>query len=248
MQIRDYWLVVSKRWWLIVLVAFAACTSSYLYAHFQTPIYRSEVSLTVQPSSFDYGLSLVVETMLTQYQQQLLTHQLAQQVNDDLKLDLPTDKLLSEVKVSAVTNGYLLDITVDDTDPNRAHDIALTWASDFIQKHQADMAPLQPSSRIDIQLLDKPTPGTLFFPKTKQYVLAAGVLGLVVGTVLAFLLEYLDDTLKTADDVERFLTLPVVGAIPHVADLAKAGGTTADGSSRSARKGGRRWPLMRQTS
>lgn len=248
MQIRDYWLVLSKRWWLIVLVAVASCASSYLYSHFQTPIYRSEVNLTVQPSSFDYGLSLVVETMLTQYQQQLLTHQLAEQVDEDLKLDLPPDKLLSEVKVSAVTNGYLLDITVDDTDPNRAHDIALTWANDFIQKHQADMAPLQPSSRITIQLLDKPTPGTLFFPKTKQYVLAAGVLGLVVGTVLAFLLEYLDDTLKTSDDVERILTLPVVGAIPHLADMAMAGGVATEGRTRSARKGGRRWPLIRQTS
>lgn len=247
MQIRDYWLVLSKRWWLILLVAIAASGSSYLYSHFQTPIYRSEVNLTVQPSSLDYGLTLVVDNMLTQYQQQLLTHQLAQQVDDDLKLDLPPDKLLSEVKVSAVTNGYLLDITVDDTDPNRAHDIAMTWANDFIQKHQADMAPLQPTSRIDIQLLDKPTPGELFFPKTKQYVLAAGVLGVVVGTVLAFLIEYLDDTLKASDDVERVLTLPVVGAIPHFADLAKVG-TAADGRSRSARKGGRRWPLMRQTS
>ena len=247
MQIRDYWLVLSKRWWLILLVAFAASVSSYLFSHFQTPIYRSEVVLTVQPSTLDYGLTLVVGNMLTQYQQQLLTRQLAQQVDDDLKLDLPVDKLLSEVKVSAVTNGYLLDITVDDTDPNRAHDVALTWANDFIQKHQADMAPLDPKDRIGIEMLDRPQPGQLFFPKTKQYVLAAGVLGLVVGAVLVFLIEYRDDTLKTFDDVERVTSLPVVGAIPHASSLAMAG-APADGRTGSARKGGRRWPLIRPTS
>jgi len=219
-QIRDYWLIFSKRWWLIVLVAAAASLSSYAYSKLQTPIYRSEVQLTVAPSRLDYGLTLVIDNLLTQYQQQLLTRDLATKVNDTLKLDKPVDTLLSKVKVSAVSNGYLLDITVDDTDPNNARDIAIVWAQKFIERHQADQAPLDPANRIEITMLDKPLPGTLFFPKTKQYVLAAGVLGLVVGAVLAFLLEYLDDTLKTSDDVERFTELPVVGSIPIATELS----------------------------
>jgi capsular polysaccharide biosynthesis protein len=220
-QIRDYWLIFSKRWWLIVLVAAAASLSSYVYCKLQTPIYRSEVQLTVAPSRLDYGLTLVIDNMLTQFQQQLLTRQLATQVNDALKLDQPVDTLLGKVKVSAVSNGYLLDITVDDSDPNNARDIALVWVQKFIEKHQADQAPLDPLNRIEITMLDKPLPGVLFFPKTKQYVLAAGILGLVVGAVLAFLLEYLDDTLKTSDDVERFTKLPVVGSIPIATELSQ---------------------------
>ena len=221
MQLRDYWLILRRRWWLVLLVAIAASTASFVYARLQTPIYRAEVRLTVTPSRLDYGLTLVLENLLTQYQQQLLTRDLAGKVDDALKLDLPVDRLLSRVRVSAVTNGYLLDITVDDSDPNRASDIALTWAKLFIEKHQADMAPLDPQDRIEIAMLDKPLPGELFFPKTKQYVAAAGVLGLIVGALLAFLLDYLDDTLKTPADVERFVGLPLVGSIP-VATISSA--------------------------
>lgn len=220
MQFRDYWVIFSKRWWLIVLVAGAACVSSFVYAKLQTPIYRSEVQLTVTPSRVDYNLVLVLGDMLTQYQDQLLSRHLATLVDDQLQQDLPVDTLLSKVKVSAVSNGFLLDLTVDDTDPNRAQAIAQAWATQFIQEHQADMAPLQPTDRIEIKELDKPLPGVLAFPKTKQYVLAAGILGLVVGAVLAFLLEYLDDTVKTTDDVERFVGLPVVGSIPLASDVA----------------------------
>jgi capsular polysaccharide biosynthesis protein len=222
LQIRDYWLIFSKRWWLIVLVAAVACISSFVYSRFQKPVFRSEVQLAVTPSRLDYGLTLVIDNLLTQYQTQLLTRRLASIVDDSLKLDLPTDTLLGKVKVSAVSNGYLLDITVDDYDPNRAQDIALVWAQKFIEQHQADMAPLDPQNRIEVTMLDKPLPGTLAFPQTKQYVLAAGVLGLVVGAVLAFVLEYLDDSLKTSEDVERFTGLATVGIVPVASELVLA--------------------------
>jgi capsular polysaccharide biosynthesis protein len=239
LQIRDYWLVLSKRWWLIILVAAAATLSSYGYSRLQTPIYRSEVQLTVAPSRLDYGLTLVIDNLLTQYQQQLLTRQLAATVNANLQLDLPIDTLLGKVRVSAVPNGYILDITVDDTDPNRARDIALVWAQQFIQVHQAEMAPKDPQDRIDITMLDKPIPGTLYFPKTRQYVAGAGVLGLVVGAVLAFVLEYLDDTLKTSEDVERYTGLTQLGAIPVIGDRAMTS-PNSNGRVRTPIFGGRR--------
>lgn len=220
MRFRDYWLIFSKRWWLILLVAIAASASSFAYSRLQTPIYRSEVRLAVAPSRLDYGLTLVIENVLTQYQQKLLTRNLATKVDDDLKLDLPVAKLLSRVKVSAETNGDLLDISVDDVEPNRAAAIANDWAEKFIEQNQAEMAQRDPQERIDVTMLDKPLPGDLAFPKTKQYVAAAFVLGLVIGAVLAFLLEYLDDTLKTPEDVERFIGLPLVGSIPIATEIA----------------------------
>lgn len=220
MQFRDYWLILRKRWWLILLVAVAASAASFTYSRLQTPIYRSEVRLIVTPSRLDYGLTLVIDNLLTQYQQQLLTRKLASEVDDDLKLDLPVQKLLSRVRVSAVSNGYLLDVTVDDVEANRAAAIANTWAEKFIEQHQADMAQADPQDRTEITMLDKPLPGELYFPKTKQYVAAAGLLGLVVGAVLAFLIEYLDDTLRTPEDVERFTGLPMIGSIPIATEVA----------------------------
>lgn len=51
-------------------------------------------------------------------------------------------------------------------------------------------------------------------PQTRVNVLAGAVLGLVLGILLAFVLEALDDTIKTPNDVERYVQLATLGAIP----------------------------------
>ncbi|MGB9868284.1 MAG: GumC family protein [Bacillota bacterium] len=51
-------------------------------------------------------------------------------------------------------------------------------------------------------------------PRKALNMAVAGVLGLMVSVMLAFVLEYMDDTIKTADDVSRVLGLPTLGSIP----------------------------------
>jgi capsular polysaccharide biosynthesis protein len=53
-------------------------------------------------------------------------------------------------------------------------------------------------------------------PNTRINVLAGAFLGMIVGILLAYILEYLDDTLKNSADVERFVGLTTIGAIPSV--------------------------------
>jgi polysaccharide biosynthesis transport protein len=58
------------------------------------------------------------------------------------------------------------------------------------------------------------------FPNTKRSMVAAALLGLLLSTLLAFVLEHLDSTVKTAEDVEKHLQLPVLGLVPQL-KLAK---------------------------
>jgi capsular exopolysaccharide synthesis family protein len=51
-------------------------------------------------------------------------------------------------------------------------------------------------------------------PKVFFYMILAAVLGLGLGTALAFFLEYLDTSVKSLEDVERFLGVPVLAVIP----------------------------------
>lgn len=53
-------------------------------------------------------------------------------------------------------------------------------------------------------------------PRVKLNIAIGGVLGLFVGVGLAFLLEFVDNTIKTKEDVERVLELPVIGQIPEI--------------------------------
>lgn len=66
-------------------------------------------------------------------------------------------------------------------------------------------------------------------PKVAAYMLLASVIGLVVGVGLAFFIEYLDTSVKTLDDVEKYLRLPVLAVIPREVDtLIKTTGEAPD--------------------
>ena len=75
-------------------------------------------------------------------------------------------------------------------------------------------------------------PNSPISPKPLNNALAAFGIGLVLGIALAFLREYLDDTIKTKDDVERASGLTVVGMIPQLGDW-KDRGVAAAGGARS---------------
>lgn len=140
-----------------------------------------------------------------------------------MKLDLAVERLRGKVKVAAVPEDMLLQIEVDDTDASRARDVAHQWGREFVELHQNKMAAIEPQHRIEIDLLDRPQPAVLNWPKRNQIMAAAAVLGLLLGTILAFVLEFLDDTLKSGEDVDRFVGLPLLAAIPPLGVAAANG-------------------------
>jgi capsular exopolysaccharide synthesis family protein len=68
----------------------------------------------------------------------------------------------------------------------------------------------------NISLVDRAQPGWKFSPNLQRNLLMAGVLGLLLGALLAFAFEYLDDTVKRPEDLEKLLRLPLLGSIPIV--------------------------------
>ncbi len=231
MQIRDYWQIFIKRWWLILLVGVVAGGVALGYSRLQTPLYRSNVLMLVSPSRFDYGLTLVIKNLLRQYSRQLETDKLAQTVSSRLRLDLSPDELRRRVKVTSVDEDFLLQIQVEDTDPNRAYDIAYVLADEFVKMQQIRMAPVDPRDRIEVTLLDKPTPGAQSWPRTRETAVAGLLLGLLSGVLLAFMLEYLDDTIKTSEDVERYIGLTTLASIPAASLPRRRAGEQARAST-----------------
>lgn len=67
----------------------------------------------------------------------------------------------------------------------------------------------------DVQVIDVATePDKPISPKKTLNVVIAAILGLFIGLAVAFILEYMNKTVRTAEDVQHYLDLPVLGSIP----------------------------------
>lgn len=80
----------------------------------------------------------------------------------------------------------------------------------------------------NILIVDKAVAAGKFRPNIPLNLAISLLLGLIAGIVLALLLEYLDDTLKSPDDVEKRLGLPVLGVIPKLAENVTLEAALAD--------------------
>ncbi len=84
-----------------------------------------------------------------------------------------------------------------------AQDIAWTWANHFVEWRTAENLDLPKEDRVGAAILDVPTV-SLHKPKTQINVMAAAIIGLLVGGLIVFVLEWMEsDTIRSTQDVER---------------------------------------------
>jgi capsular polysaccharide biosynthesis protein len=237
MELTQYFRVLLRRWWVIALACVVTVASAVIFSEVQAPIYRSSAVLQVIPARYDYGLTLAAEQLLRQFANQIHTTSMAQQVVDELQLDITVEKLLGNVTVASIPEDFLIQIDADGPDPEEARDVASAFAHDFVAFHAAEILDIDRQDRVQIRILEDAKYGWVQWPKTKTLALAGGVLGLLIGLLLAFGLEYLaSDVLRSTDDVERHVGVAVLGSIPTI----KGG----DGARHREEKG-RRFALPR---
>lgn len=215
MELSDYLRVLRQRGWLILLVTALTAAAAFGFSKIQTEVYESSLRVLVLPSRTDFGQAQAAKELLRSYEQWLRSTYRAQAVINDLQLDMTPGELLGDVAVASDSASFVINLTVENTDPNLANDIARSWGNQLIQWQNANNDTLRKEDRINIEFLDDPQVG-LERPKTMINTAAGLVFGLLLGLVAAFLLEWLaSGVMRRSDDVERYLDIPVIGTIPQ---------------------------------
>ncbi|MBI4496506.1 MAG: hypothetical protein HY689_01205 [Chloroflexi bacterium] len=214
MYLRDYWAVLRTFWWLVLLAGLVGGTGAYVSSKLEPPLYRSSTRLYVMPVKPDFGNVMFIQNVVRQYSQLVIADRFLADVGEQLRLDLPVAALRQKITASGTAENLVIQVDVDDQDPGRAQAIARQLAKAFIQDQEARMKDVSKDNRIEVRSYDDPTPPALLRPSARRNVVAGGLLGLLIGTVCAFVLVYLDDTIKSSEDAERSVALPVLGSIP----------------------------------
>ncbi len=213
MQIREYWAVLVKRWWVIALTVIAAAVSAYVVSKLIPPTYRAQTVYLVVANRPDNGLNIVLRSTMNSYRELVLQPDALEAVSQQLQLDVSGERLLRDVYIQPRPDDQKILIEADHRMLATAQQIAGAVGVRLEQEVTRLNANLEGTDRINVTRIQQPRLVRVQ-PNTRINVLAGAFLGLVIGILLAFILEYLDDTLKNSSDVERFVGLTTLGAIP----------------------------------
>ena len=147
------------------------------------------------------------------YQVVVHSRRVLDKVTRSLNLPYTHEQMQEKVKVSSVQDTEIITIDVTDTDPYLAARMSNLIAQTFMQEITEIM-------NIDnVSLIDEAAvPDNPVSPRVGLNIAVAMVLGFMVAVGLALLQHYLDQTLKTTEEVENLLGLTVLGTIPMMED------------------------------
>jgi len=220
-SLQELFKTIRKRLSLIAFITAVAITISGVISFaVLTPIYQASTQILVnqekqEQASFNSQDIQTNLQLINTYNVIIKSAAILTKVIEELDLDTSVDALYGQITVSSEQNSQVLVVSVNNPDPKVAVDIANTTASVF----QEEIPKLMNVDNINVLaaavLGENPSP---IKPSPMLNMAIAAVIGLMLGVGLAFLLEYLDTTIKTEQDIEDLLELPILGLISPIPD------------------------------
>ncbi|WP_349727920.1 YveK family protein [Peribacillus frigoritolerans] len=224
-SITDIFKTLKKRWKLIMLLTLIAALISGTISYFLlTPVYQSSTQILVNQKQSENQLdSTQIRSnidMINTYSVIIKSPAILEKVIDKLDLDQSVEQLSEKITINSQENSQVFSLTVQDSNPSQAVEIANTISETF-QKEIKDIMNVDNVSVLaKAEIKENPTPVK---PNPVLNIAIAVVVGLMAGIGLAFLLEYMDNTIKDEDDIERLLELPILGSIQKITQVHNKG-------------------------
>ena len=230
MDLRDYALVLRKRWRLIALCTLLAVGASLSATLLATPVYQASAQLFVStatgPDAGAGGLSAggqFAQQRVKSYADIVDGPQVTEFVVEDLGLQITSRELAEQIEASAPLDTVLINVDVTDEDPLLARDIADSVAQRFTEVASAletpeglEASPVKVSVVRTAEVPDSPVS-----PRPRLNLALGLLVGLAVGVGAAVLRETLDTSLKGTEEVQAALDLPTLGLIAFDPDAGK---------------------------
>src|SRR5919202_2188351 len=197
-----------------VIAAVAAYVATDRRLPWVEPRWRSSVLLQAT-GRLDYGNFLALEKELRPLAEGVRQLKYMREVDQNLHTDLPPERMLERTRAVPVQDSGQIRLDVEDSDPQRAEQLSLEIADVYTREHNAAEQGKLREERVILEPLDRSNRATLIWPQRPVIVPAAALLGLLAAAGLLLTLAYFDDSIRSLEDVQRFVGLPVVGAIPQ---------------------------------
>ena len=214
-SISEIFEALKKRWILIVSITLVATLISGILSFFVIkPTYEASTKVFVgkEESSLEgYNTNDIqmYQKLLQTYAETIKTNEVIQAAINSTNADLSVKDVKDSLTVTPIADTQILQIKYKNNDPEVARSIIENITNEFVILSKE----LVPNGNVRVieavQLPEDPVA-----PNKKMNIAIAFLLGLMVSVGLVFLLEYIDNTFKSKENLERELNIPVLGLIP----------------------------------
>lgn len=193
--------ILKKRAWIGIIITLLAAIFGYYYSSINqtTLLYSSSTNIIINA---DAGQRKTLEVIIKD-------KTVLEKVIEQLGLDRTTDSLAESIQVGSIDDTQVVKINVIDIEPERAADIANTTAKIFIEEIPKIMGFDDVRVLSDAQINHAPINES----NQNKIIMAAIFGGIVIGIGLIFLIDSLDDSIRTEQDVEHILEVPILGSV-----------------------------------
>lgn len=141
MELRQYFMIVWKRWWLIALTTVLAGVAAFTVSRLQTPTYRSTTTLEISsggdPTENPFTAIRSAEAIATTYVLQIKSPAVVEAVIARLGLGMDVERVQGMLSVRQVQNSSMVEVSGEHPNPALAQALASTTAEVFIEQQEA---------------------------------------------------------------------------------------------------------------
>jgi len=208
--------VPIRRWKLILISILTITLMVAIFTFFIVkPQYETSAKVFIgkeQGAKEEYSTNDVqmYQQLLKTYSELIKTKDLTKAAIDSSNIDITPVEVLKKLTVVTVADTQIIEIKYQSKSPDEAHKMINSIIKEFV-KLSVEIVP-----NGNVQVLESPNFPEKSVVPNKTLNLCIGVfLGLMVGIGLSFLLEFMDNTYKTREQIEREVGIPVIGQIPN---------------------------------
>ena len=212
-NLKDILYYFKKNCFIIIeLVLLAIIVAEVYIGFFEKTLYKSDTTILVYNEQTEHVTTNEItlnNQLVKTYSQIIKSRKVLSKVIRELSLNYNISQLSSMITVSSVNDTQIIRITVVNEDNKKAKQIANTLARIFSEE-VAEIYKLDNVSIVDEAIIAK-EPFNINGIKT---LIIAVILGIALGSAIVFVKYYFDDTIKTIEEVEKSLNLPIMGVVP----------------------------------
>ena len=218
-DLKELFEFVREKILILVVVTVLVCLLGSIYGLFiQTPMYKSYTTVILSGNESNSNNATITQNDITlnknlvdTYAEIVKSRRVLSQVIKELELNTTYEGLSSKITVSAVNNTEIIKINVNDPNAIEAKNIANVTANYFI-KEVKSLYNIDNVNVLD-EAIESNSPYNI---NVVKQVVIYFMIGFVLGAGLLFIIYYFDRTIKTVEQIENKIKLPILGSIEEI--------------------------------